>query len=72
MRAHPGKDTRSLQAYLGHKNIQHTVRYTELDLLHQFGHVDREAPEQLTNPRRRGVPFKWCWWWNWQRSVKLD
>jgi type 1 fimbriae regulatory protein FimB/type 1 fimbriae regulatory protein FimE len=23
-------DTRSLQAYLGHKNIQHTVRYTEL------------------------------------------
>jgi hypothetical protein len=22
--------TRSLQAYLGHKNIQHTVRYTEL------------------------------------------
>jgi type 1 fimbriae regulatory protein FimB/type 1 fimbriae regulatory protein FimE len=22
-------DTRSLQAYLGHKNIQHTVRYTE-------------------------------------------
>jgi len=26
----PGHDTRSLQAYLGHKNIQHTVRYTEL------------------------------------------
>ena len=25
-----GVDTRSLQAYLGHKNIQHTVRYTEL------------------------------------------
>src|SRR5215475_4682454 len=24
------RDTRSLQAYLGHKNIQHTVRYTEL------------------------------------------
>jgi site-specific recombinase XerD len=23
-------DTQSLQAYLGHKNIQHTVRYTEL------------------------------------------
>jgi site-specific recombinase XerD len=23
-------DTRALQAYLGHKNIQHTVRYTEL------------------------------------------
>ena len=25
-----GHDTRSLQQYLGHKNIQHTVRYTEL------------------------------------------
>ena len=25
-----GVDTRSLQAYLGHRNIQHTVRYTEL------------------------------------------
>ena len=28
--ANDGKDTRSLQAYLGHKNIQNTVRYTEL------------------------------------------
>ncbi len=28
--AKKGHDTRSLQAYLGHKNIQHTVRYTEL------------------------------------------
>jgi len=28
--ANKGHDTRSLQAYLGHKNIQHTVRYTEL------------------------------------------
>jgi site-specific recombinase XerD len=25
-----GHDTRALQAYLGHKNIQHTLRYTEL------------------------------------------
>jgi site-specific recombinase XerD len=25
-----GRDTRALQGYLGHKNIQHTVRYTEL------------------------------------------
>ena len=25
-----GHDTRVLQTYLGHKNIQHTVRYTEL------------------------------------------
>jgi type 1 fimbriae regulatory protein FimB/type 1 fimbriae regulatory protein FimE len=28
--ANNGVDTRSLQAYLGHRNIQHTVRYTEL------------------------------------------
>ena len=26
----PFHDTRALQAYLGHRNIQHTVRYTEL------------------------------------------
>ena len=24
------KDTRSIQGYLGHKDIRHTVRYTEL------------------------------------------
>jgi integrase len=28
--ANRGHDTRALQAYLGHKNIQHTVRYAEL------------------------------------------
>jgi integrase len=28
--ANRGHDTRAQQAYLGHKNIQHTVRYTEL------------------------------------------
>lgn len=28
--ANRGHDTRAIQAYLGHKNIQHTVRYTEL------------------------------------------
>ena len=28
--ANEGKDTRSLQHYLGHRNIQHTTRYTEL------------------------------------------
>jgi len=30
--ANDGQDTRSIQDYLGHKNIQHTVRYTELSL----------------------------------------
>ncbi len=28
--ANAGHDTRSLQSYLGHRNIQHTVKYTEL------------------------------------------
>jgi site-specific recombinase XerD len=28
--ANAGQDTRAIQMYLGHKNIQHTVRYTEL------------------------------------------
>jgi site-specific recombinase XerD len=28
--ANDGHDTRALQHYLGHRNIQHTVRYSEL------------------------------------------
>ena len=28
--ANDGQDTRSIQHYLGDKNIQHTVRYTEV------------------------------------------
>lgn len=28
--ANEGQDTRAIQAYMGHRNIQHTVRYTEL------------------------------------------
>ncbi len=28
--ANDGHDTRAVQHYLGHKNIQHTVKYTEL------------------------------------------
>jgi integrase len=28
--ANRGHDTRALQAYLGHRNIQHTVRYSEM------------------------------------------
>jgi type 1 fimbriae regulatory protein FimB/type 1 fimbriae regulatory protein FimE len=28
--ANDGQDTRAIQHYLGHKNIRHTVRYTEL------------------------------------------
>jgi type 1 fimbriae regulatory protein FimB/type 1 fimbriae regulatory protein FimE len=34
-----GQDTRAIQMYLGHKNIQHTTRYTELasDRFKEFG-----------------------------------
>jgi integrase len=41
--ANKGHDTRALQAYLGHKNIQHTVRYTELSpsRFKIFGETDR-------------------------------
>jgi type 1 fimbriae regulatory protein FimB/type 1 fimbriae regulatory protein FimE len=28
--ANDGRDTRAIQAHLGHRTIQHTVRYTEL------------------------------------------
>jgi site-specific recombinase XerD len=28
--ANAGHDTRAIQAWMGYKNIQHTVRYTEL------------------------------------------
>jgi type 1 fimbriae regulatory protein FimB/type 1 fimbriae regulatory protein FimE len=28
--ANDGRDTRAIQHYLGHRNIMHTVRYTEL------------------------------------------
>ena len=31
--ANRGTDTRTIQQYLGHRNIQHTVRYTELSPL---------------------------------------
>jgi type 1 fimbriae regulatory protein FimB len=36
--ANQGVDTRSLQHYLGHKNIQYTVRYSELspERFHDF------------------------------------
>lgn len=38
--ANDGQDTRAIQHYLGHKNIQHTVRYTELaaDRFKDFWH----------------------------------
>ena len=46
--ANKGVDTRSLQAYLGHKNIQHTCRYTELAPgdLKTSGTISPQQPRQ--------------------------
>jgi type 1 fimbriae regulatory protein FimB/type 1 fimbriae regulatory protein FimE len=38
--ANDGHDTRAIQHYLGHKNIQHTVRYTELSSKRSQGFWD--------------------------------
>jgi integrase len=52
--ANAGHDTRALQAWLGHKNIQHTVRYTELapDRFNHFWEVTMATPgtPRLTPP----------------------
>jgi site-specific recombinase XerD len=45
--ANDGADTRSLQAYLGHKDIQHTTRYTEM-----FGDAVQRLLEELIGTRR--------------------
>src|SRR5262249_29050471 len=44
--ANDGHDTRALQHYLGHKNIQHTVRYPEWRPIgsRTFGGVEPERP----------------------------
>jgi hypothetical protein len=59
--ANAGHDTRALQAYLGHKNIQHTVRYTEMapdrfkELLER---LLRLAVDALTRTNRRVHMFE--------------
>jgi site-specific recombinase XerD len=36
--ANDGVDTRTIQAYLGHKDIRHTVRYTEQGECYRASH----------------------------------
>ncbi|WP_413166825.1 tyrosine-type recombinase/integrase [Capilliphycus salinus ALCB114379] len=38
--ANSGQDTRAIQDYLGHCNIQHTVRYTQLSPSRARGILD--------------------------------
>ncbi len=42
--ANDSVDTRTIQAYLGHKSIRHTVRYTELALASSRVCGNRETP----------------------------
>jgi hypothetical protein len=51
--ANEGKDTRSLQAYLGHRNIQSTVRYTET--VPDRGTCRSHGRRPRGSPTRRGL-----------------
>ncbi len=48
--ANQGIDTRSIQAFLGHKNITHTVRYTELSHAERFHQCLAELDSELGHP----------------------
>jgi integrase len=52
--ANRGYDTQSLQAYLGHKNIQHTVRYTETTPDRFRGSCPDPLPHPQEHKRGRG------------------
>jgi type 1 fimbriae regulatory protein FimB/type 1 fimbriae regulatory protein FimE len=57
--ANAGHDTRAVQAYLGHKNIQHTVRYTELapDRFKGFWRDGRGGEGRTCTGLRKGGDF---------------
>jgi integrase len=63
-----GHDTRAIQAYLGRKNIQHTVRYTELSPMRfkDFWRVMAFRAEIAATPVSgahrfvRHTPTSWC------------
>ena len=58
--ANDGIDTRTIQAYLGHKSIQHTVRYTELAPT-RFKSLfrDRAVGDDMATLRSARSPLKW-------------
>jgi Phage integrase family len=56
--ANDGVDTRALQHFMGHRNIQHTVRYTELALFNRpldNDRTGRPGDRQERDWDRRGV-----------------
>ena len=55
--ANQGVDTRSLQHYLGHKNIQHTTRYTELAADPLQGFLARQKQVRIVANRFGGIPL---------------
>jgi type 1 fimbriae regulatory protein FimB/type 1 fimbriae regulatory protein FimE len=57
--ANEGHDTRAIQLYLGHRNIQHTVRYTELaaDRFSVSGTIRRASVSTCVTIRGRGEAF---------------
>jgi hypothetical protein len=53
-----GQDTRAVQHYVGHKNIQHTVRYTELSP-QRFREFWKDlGPVTRTRQRSRNLSIK--------------
>ena len=54
-RANDGHDTRAIQAYLGHRNIQSTVRYTALGPIASVtsGEIDVVVLQPFRSKRRR-------------------
>jgi type 1 fimbriae regulatory protein FimB/type 1 fimbriae regulatory protein FimE len=53
--ANDGQDTRAIQHYMGHRNIQHTVRYTEL-AADRFKVYDDNYSVRLTTIILAGCP----------------
>jgi hypothetical protein len=58
--ANAGHDTRAIQAWIGHKNIQHTVRYTELapDRLRISGGIEGFGVSQTCKPPQFGIVYR--------------
>ena len=59
--ANAGKDTRSIQVYLGHKDIRHTVRYAELSptRFKTSSRTDgKRNPEAHPSPGLRAAAFR--------------